>query len=79
MAERKGLPVFQSHGTEDPLLPYALAQLWHRSMSDAGLAATFTSFEGGHGIPPTVMRDLGQWLSQLTARSVVPETKERSR
>ena len=63
---RKGLPVFQSHGTADPILPFALAQLLHRSMSDAGLGVSFQQFEGGHGIPPTVMRDLGKWLHQLT-------------
>jgi phospholipase/carboxylesterase len=65
MPERKGLRVLQSHGSQDPILPFALAQLLHRSMSEAGLEVSFRSFEGGHGIPPTVLRDLGQWLHQL--------------
>ena len=26
------------------------------------LRVSFTEFEGGHGIPPEVMRDLGTWL-----------------
>jgi len=63
MAARKGLPVFQSHGTEDPILPYVVADRLRRALDDAGLVVDFTPFEGGHGIPPTVMRDLGRWLT----------------
>lgn len=61
----EGLRVFQSHGTEDPILPYPIAEGLHRCLVDAGLDVSFTSFEGGHGIPPKVMRGLGQWLRAL--------------
>ncbi len=63
MAARKGLHVFQSHGTEDPLLPFSIAERLRRSFDDAGLEVAFTRFEGGHGIPPSVLRDLGLWLT----------------
>jgi len=66
MAERKGLPVFQSHGIEDPTLPFALAELLHGAMKEAGLGVSFLPFEGGHGVSPEVMRDLGQWLRRLS-------------
>ncbi len=66
MPDRKGLPVFQTHGTEDPLLPFALAERLGHLLADAGLDVTFTSFEGGHGIPPSVLRDLGQFLHRLS-------------
>ena len=65
IASRKGLPVFQSHGTEDPILPFAIAQALHRAFEEGGLASSFLEFDGGHGIPPIVMRDLGRWLTQL--------------
>ena len=65
MASRTGLRVFQSHGKDDPILPFALAQLLHRAMVEAGLDSSFLPFEGGHGIPPMVMRDLGAFLHQL--------------
>jgi phospholipase/carboxylesterase len=65
MRERNDLPVFQSHGTEDPLLPFAIAEQLRRALESAGLRVTFRSFEGGHGIPPSVLRDLGVWLSDL--------------
>lgn len=65
MAARKGTKVFQSHGTEDPILPHPIAERLRRELVDAGLDVSFTSFDGGHGIPPQVMRDLGQWLRAL--------------
>lgn len=65
MAARTGLKVFQSHGTEDPLLPFPIAEKLRHAMDDAGMLVSFTSFEGGHGIPPSVMRDLGTWLSKI--------------
>ena len=65
MAARKELRAFQSHGTEDPILPYPVAEHLHQVLDEAGLRVSFTSFEGGHGIPPNVMRDLGTWLRAL--------------
>jgi phospholipase/carboxylesterase len=65
MPERKGLPVFQSHGTEDPLLPFMIAEGLRDAMKDAGLDVTFTKFRGGHGIGPEVIRDLNAWLRKL--------------
>ncbi len=65
LASRKGLPVFQSHGTQDPILPFPIAQALHHAFDEAELASSFLEFDGGHGIPPNVMRDLGQWLTQL--------------
>lgn len=63
MASRRELHVFQSHGTEDPILPYAIAEKLRHVMQDAGMVVSFTSFDDGHGIPPAVMRDLGQFLT----------------
>jgi phospholipase/carboxylesterase len=68
LAARKGLPVFQSHGTEDPILPYSIAEVLRRAFDEAGLRVSFTSFDDGHGIPPAVMRDLGTWLKGTWAK-----------
>lgn len=65
MAARRGLRVFQSHGTVDELLPFSIADTLKHAMIDAGMEVSFTLFEGGHGIPPNVMRDLGTWLSKV--------------
>ncbi|MDB5218209.1 MAG: Phospholipase/carboxylesterase family protein [Myxococcaceae bacterium] len=62
MKDRKDLRVFQSHGTQDPILPFAIAERLRHAFDEAGMRVSFTQFNGGHGIPPEVMRDLGTWL-----------------
>jgi phospholipase/carboxylesterase len=67
MKARKDLPVFQSHGTQDPILPFAIAERLRHVLDDAGMRVSFTQFDGGHGIPPEAMRDLGVWLRQRSS------------
>jgi phospholipase/carboxylesterase len=67
MAKRKGTPVFQSHGSQDPILPFAVAEQLRDVLREEGLDVTFDRFEGGHGIPPSTMKRLGDWLSRLSA------------
>jgi phospholipase/carboxylesterase len=55
---RAGLPVLQSHGTRDPILPFAGAQALQALLVTAGLKVRFTSFAGGHGIDAGVVRAL---------------------
>ncbi len=62
MARRKGLRVLQSHGREDPILPYAIAEQLRDRMITAGLEVTFVPFRGGHGIPPEVLQGVGTVL-----------------
>jgi phospholipase/carboxylesterase len=66
MPKRKGTPVFMSHGTEDPLLPFAIAERLRDELTEAGLDVVFERFEGGHGIPPSTMKRLNQWLNART-------------
>ncbi len=68
MPSRKELPVFQSHGRGDGILPFEIAERLRASLQSAGLDVSFTPFEGGHGIPPSVMSALGPWLRSLTSR-----------
>ncbi|MFN0064083.1 MAG: alpha/beta hydrolase [Myxococcaceae bacterium] len=50
-ALHKGLRVFQSHGTDDVVLPFLNAEALRELLSDAGLAVEFFKFSGGHTIP----------------------------
>jgi phospholipase/carboxylesterase len=43
-------PIFQSHGTIDPILPYASAEALHELLSGANLEVDFYSFHGPHTI-----------------------------
>jgi phospholipase/carboxylesterase len=65
MAARKGMHVFQSHGREDPLLPFSLAERLRDELRGAGLDVQWVPFTGGHGIPPTVLEELGEFLGNV--------------
>jgi len=67
MAQRKGLPVFMSHGRADNILPFDLAERLHAELVAAGVAVTFVPFDGGHEIPEVVVTALGEFLAR-TAR-----------
>jgi phospholipase/carboxylesterase len=58
---RRGLPVFQSHGLADPLLPFAQAEKVRDLLRGGGAEVTWVPFRGGHEIPPTVVDALGRW------------------
>ena len=62
VSRRMGLPIFQSHGRSDPILPYAQALALQKLLQDAKLPVSFHAFEGGHEIPPQVLRRSALWL-----------------
>jgi phospholipase/carboxylesterase len=55
MPSRAGLPVLMSHGRQDPLLPFELAEQLRDALREAGLPVTWVPFEGGHGIAPSAL------------------------
>jgi phospholipase/carboxylesterase len=63
MALKPEVPVFQSHGQNDPLLSFNAAEQLRDAMRDAGLATEWVSFRGGHEIPMPVLEALGRFLS----------------
>jgi phospholipase/carboxylesterase len=69
LAARKTLPVFISHGTNDPVLPYALAERLRDLWREAGNDPEWVSFRGGHEIPWSVTEKLGAFLTSTIARS----------
>ncbi len=64
MPRRKGLPVFQSHGTQDDVLPNIGAERLRDALTQAGLAVEWHSFRGGHAIPEAVLRRLGPFITK---------------
>jgi phospholipase/carboxylesterase len=69
LQKRKGLPVFQSHGMQDEILPYAGAERLRDTLSKSGLAVEWHSFRGGHDIPRTVLRELGPFITKTVTRT----------
>ncbi len=60
---RTGLPVFQSHGTDDPVLPYDTAIQLRDTFRRHGLPVAWHAFRGGHEIPVPVLDRLGSFLT----------------
>ena len=59
---RAGLRVVQSHGRQDPILPFSLAESLRELLTGAGLQVEFVPFEGGHAIPGPALDALGRLL-----------------
>jgi len=68
LQKRKDLPVFQSHGMQDELLPYRGAERLRDIMVHAGLSVEWQSFRGGHEIPRSVLQRLGPFITKAVTR-----------
>ena len=69
LQKRKGLPVFQSHGRQDEILPYVGAERLRDTLTHAGLSVEWHSFRGGHEIPRPVRRRLGPFITKAVTRT----------
>ena len=65
IAKRKGLPVFQSHGTLDDILSHIGAERLRNALTQSGLAVEWHSFRGGHEIPELVLQQLGTFITKV--------------
>ncbi|TVQ27106.1 MAG: phospholipase [Spirochaetaceae bacterium] len=59
------VPVFQSHGTVDPVLPFEQATRLREVLIGAGASVDFVEFAGGHGVPPEVVDRLGAFIARV--------------
>lgn len=67
MPSLAGLPVVQSHGRQDPILPFAAA-IWLREMlTQSGADVEFIEFQGPHTIPLDAIDAAGQMLARVAA------------
>jgi phospholipase/carboxylesterase len=68
MSRLANKPIFQSHGSNDPLLPFALAEELQHALATAGARTTWVPFRGGHEIPGPVVDRLGAFLDGVLAK-----------
>lgn len=61
-----GCPVLQSHGVQDPILPYILAEEIHADMQQGKFQIEFVPFKGGHTIPGEVLQKSIAFLRKLS-------------
>ena len=69
VGKRACLPVFQSHGTQDPILPYVMAERLRDELIHAGLSVEWYSFRGGHEIPEPVLDRLSGFITKVLAKT----------
>jgi phospholipase/carboxylesterase len=62
--KRAGLPVLQSHGQRDPILPFLAGERLRDLLKGAGLLHTWVPFGGEHAIPPPVIDAVGAFLEK---------------
>ncbi|MES2769909.1 MAG: hypothetical protein V4596_12260 [Bdellovibrionota bacterium] len=62
MAKKKGLRYYQSHGSQDPILPAELAQRLHELLEQNGWDGFLNIFKGGHEIPHKVISDISSFI-----------------
>ena len=67
MASRAGLPVMQSHGAFDPILPYPGAEMLRDRLQQSGVDVDFVPFRGGHEIPPVALQRFGALAHRVLA------------
>ncbi len=67
MPRHASLPVLMSHGHDDPLLPFAHAVLLRDAWRAAGAQVDWFEFDGGHGIPESVVVGVSRFLARVTA------------
>lgn len=58
-------PVLQSHGRQDPLLPFRMAERLRDLLADAGLEVDFLPFDGVHTIPYEALHRFAALLERL--------------
>lgn len=55
-------PLFIAHGTEDPIVPYALGKATYVALQQAGYKASWHSYQMPHSVCAAEIQDMSQWL-----------------
>lgn len=60
----ENLPVFVSHGTEDPMIPIERGRESKERLTNLGALLTYREYEMQHEILPDALRDMVRWLDE---------------
>lgn len=59
------VPIFQAHGSFDPMIPLGLATLTRRALTDAGWPVEFHEYPMAHQVAPAEIQDIGFFLRRV--------------
>jgi phospholipase/carboxylesterase len=68
MALRKDLPVLQTHGRRDELLPFEAAVALRDLLRTAGCTVDWVEFNGGHEVPHSALEGLAKLINGCAAK-----------
>lgn len=63
----QAIPFYQSHGTSDPVLGLSGAKELESKLLSLNFTGKLHEFRGGHEIPPSVIKDVKNFLAQFKA------------
>ena len=66
-AANAAIPLFMAHGTDDPVLPFGLAETSRRALEALGYVVDWHAYRMAHSICMEEVRAIGAWLSALPA------------
>lgn len=58
-------PIFLAHGSEDPIVPYALGKATYASLQQAGYPVTWHSYPMPHSVCPEEIDDIAKWINDV--------------
>jgi phospholipase/carboxylesterase len=65
---REGLPVWISHGSQDPVIPVEFGRQARDLVTAAALDVSYHETPVGHGVDPSLIGPMAQWLDGLASR-----------
>ena len=68
LEQRRGLPVFITHGARDPVIPVEFGRDARRRLEQAGLAVSYHEHGGGHHIDPGAVPLMTRWVGERVAQ-----------
>ncbi|HTY96403.1 MAG TPA: phospholipase [Solirubrobacteraceae bacterium] len=74
LEQRRGLPVFISHGSRDPVISVEFAREAERRLTQAGLEVSYHEFESAHHIDPRHLPLAAAWIERALAAAGTRES-----
>jgi phospholipase/carboxylesterase len=62
-----GLPIFQAHGTDDPMIPIEMGEAARDRLQELGHPVIWRPYEMQHEVCPQEIADIGVWLRACLA------------
>ncbi len=68
----RATPVFQGHGTFDPMVPMERGKAAHQRLVELGYDAVWRSYPMEHQVDAEEIQDVGRWLGEVLTRFPEP-------